>query len=719
MAFRFIDDEVYSNKQSISPMKGKFKFVEEETPVQEKNPKRSNLEKGLRTAAQFGLGGLEATPVGMVYEAAVSPLSNKSSQTVKYKENVMEDIERLQEQKQTGVWDEQDESLLNNLIEQIKNPEKLEQHVKTTDDLSIRGLASKVSGQDLEPEGVLEKAAHWTGFIKNPSNIKNLASIGLKPKEVMKAILPTAGEGIRGLSAGTALQMAEDGDFGPLGTLGAAVVGDLVGHTVSKAGKAAAKLVTQPKKALADAAASFTNKEKQELQKQIIKDFKDSGLQADLGTITDNNLIRWTQSRLAQSGFTGEALKEFRDQTTNQIKEEYKQIANELGESRFATNHEAGEVAKNGMKSIRDADLEASRKLYKSADKSLKERAFVDSRRLDSSIKTLEKKLKPGGLKSAEQSAVLNALDKLKQGLYDSEGGLLYADVRDLMNNKIALNDIINYEVQGGAKNLLKGLVHDIDRAIISHGKENASFAKNYINANKKFSEHAKTFRNKTVDQMLRSEDPASLLNKMNSIQGIRSMGKILDKSPQGKKIFEDMKRLKLDQIVGNNLVDSTTQQVKLGTFSKLLEKGKNRDLIKEILKPQDFKRLEKLQKNAGKLAQSAQEFYNASKSGVVAADAAILAQGMKGIASILMGNPWTIMKVAGTILAGKKLSKLLADPEFLKLVEDVILKHEKGAKDSFVMSAEKLRPYFLEALNSESIHPKDSDELQNSKPHR
>lgn len=666
-------------------------------------PKKSLAEKSARIGAQLGLGVIEGSPAGIAYDVGVAPASSRGLYTFNELQRMGEDIEWLAEKnvgKSVEDWPEKDQELYNSLTERIQNPKKVSEEYENAPDLSIRGIASSVTGQDLHPEGILEKAAHWTGFIKNPKNIGELGKIGLKPKDLVKAIVPTGTDTLRGLSAGTALQMAEEGNLGPIGTMAAAIAGDLIGGGASAAMKGTKELVTKPKETLARVAASFTPKDKVNLQKEIIKEFRDSGIQADVGTLTDSNLLKWTQSRLAQSGLTGKALDEFKHELTGQIKEQYHSLAESLGEARFATNHEAGEVAKTWMKSIRDSDLGEVRKLYESANKSLKEGAAADSRKLASAINKLEKNLKPGQLKSNEQTSVLSALEKLKRDIYDSEGNLLYGKVKDLMNNKIAINDIINYEVQGGAKQLLKGIVSEIDRAIVSHGKENSKFSKSFVEANKRFSQHAKTFRNKMADQMLRAEDPSQIINKMNSVQGIRSIEKILSKNPAGAEIFDSLKRLKLDKVIGDNLVDSTSQQVKLGTFSKLLEKGKNKEIVKEILGQQPFKRLERLQKNAGRLADAAQKFYNASKSGVVAADAAVLAKGLGDIAAVLAGNPWPLLKTTTGILASRKLSNLLADPTFLKLVEDVILASEKGGQQELFNSIELLRPYLASYID-------------------
>ncbi len=665
---------------------------------------RSYLEKGGRVGAQYALGAAENAL--LPYEVSVTPLKSKEAQNASYRETIGEDLERLLEKKASGHWDDQDQKLYDSLAEQIKDPSKSEKFVNTAH-LGVRDISEKVTGLDLQPEGVLEKAANWIGFLKDPKKISQVLKLGVQPKELIKAISPSGTEVLRGLGAGTALQMAEDGQFGPIGTMAAMIVGDLAGAGAAGAAKGSAKIIFQPKKTLAEVAAKFTPKDKIDLQKDIIKGFKDSGIQADLGTLTDSNLIRWIQARLSQSGLTGKSLEEFKTTLTNEIKEEYKAIADSVGELKHSTSHEAGEVLRESLKSHRESDLRETRKFYSEANNALKKDSHVLSERLGNAIKNLQEELKPGAIKSSEQKVVLDAVNRLKYDVFDSSGKLMGAKVKDLMNNKIALNDIINYEVQGGSKQLLKNLVAELDRAIISHGKENPTFAKNYINANKRFSEHAKTFRNKDINKMLFESDPSKLMNKMDTIQGIKSIEKALNKSIEGKELFENLKRLKLERAIGDNLIDSSTQQAKLGTFSKLLDKGKNKELFKELLPKDAYKRLEKLQSNSGKLADSYDKFYNASKSGVVAADAAIIFKVLADVGHLLYGNPWPLLKSGGAVLSARQLSKLMADPEFLKLAEEAILSSEKSSSKGLLNNKdmmkhlEKLKPYILPLVKS------------------
>jgi hypothetical protein len=187
---REAEEEGYSSEDISS-------FLSTYTPSKkEKKPKRSTLEKGARVAAQYGIGAAESAL--LPYEVAVAPLSSKDAQNAAYRETLSEDLERLMDQKQSGDWDDQDENLLQSIIEQIKDPRKSEEFAQTAN-IGVRGLAEKASGVDLKPEGALEKAASWAGFIKDPKKITELAKSGISSKELIKAVSPTGKEAMRDL----------------------------------------------------------------------------------------------------------------------------------------------------------------------------------------------------------------------------------------------------------------------------------------------------------------------------------------------------------------------------------------------------------------------------------------------------------------------------------------------------------------------------------------
>ena len=353
-------------------------FVEEAATKSEKE-ERTPFAKAARLGAQYGIGRLEGTPSGIVYDLAVAPLSSKEAQLVPYRESVFEDIERLEEQKLAGVWDKKDQELYDHLIEQAKDVEKSQEFVQTSPDLSIRGLASQITGVNLHPEGVYEKAASWAGFIKDPRKMKDLFAIGLTPKGLTKALVPYPNEIFRGLGAGTALQLAEDGQFGPLGTIAAAVFGDILGH----APKAIGKTLLNPKQAIAETVNFLTmNNTKRLVATQLAQDFADSGLKIDAGTLTQSPLVQMMQARLSQSGLTGNALDNFRKELSGQVIKEYQSILGDLGEITFENSHQASEAIKNALK-VEEVALNTPKESLKQQGKespSLQGRVAIEER---------------------------------------------------------------------------------------------------------------------------------------------------------------------------------------------------------------------------------------------------------------------------------------------------------------------------------------------------
>jgi hypothetical protein len=701
----YTDDEINSfiskqhpNFDFKSALQAGYTSEEINNFLNEQKPKDSILKQTVkktgRLGTQYALGAAESA--ALPFELATIPESSKYKQLINYRENLFSDIENLQQQKSLGNWNDEDESFLQNLIEQAKNPELSEKYLQT-EPLGIQQITEKITGLNLHPKGLVEKTARWTSFIKNP---KNIFQSGLKLKDVIKTIAPSGKESLRGLGAGAALQLAEEGDYGPIGTMTAAVIGDVLGGGIKEIGKSALNIAKQPKKSLAELAAQFTKKDKLAVQKNLIQTFRQHGIQADLGTITDNNVIKAMQARIAQSGLTGDALDKFKQNLSDKIISQYKQIADTLGQNRFSSGFEAGSSMQETIKKLRDIDLNEARQYYTQARSLAKKpNALVDASNTIQAIDNLEKNLKPGSFKSTEQKSVLNILEDLKNDVMVA-GQPKLARVEDLINNKIALNDVINYEIQGGAKQLLKGLVKELDKSILRYGKQDPQFAKSYVNANVKFSDHAKTFRNKRINQILMSQDASNLMSKMNTTQGIKDIEKSLSVTAEGKKLFGDLKRFKLDEIVGKTLEDSLTKQVKYGSFASLTNKAKNMEMFKALLSPAAANRLTKLSNLTGKVADTMQKFYNASKTASTSIDAAFLVKAFSDFMNLLSGNPWPLTKSAGVFGSVRIFSKLLTDEKFLKLVEDAIITGQTNNYKKLLPIMEELQSAFQASLN-------------------
>ena len=203
--------------------------------------------------------------------------------------------------------------------------------------------------------------------------------------------------------------------------------------------------------------------------------------------------------------------------------------------------------AKEQLEIGRKADLNAARDIYQEVD-TLAEapEAVVYPDRLYSAVEKLEKRLAPGGVKSSEQKAVLKVLEDIKKDILE-EGRIKPARIRALMNNKFAINDIIDYETQGGAKQLLKGLNKEIDKTIQQYGRQSPEFLEKWNAANKRFAQHSRTFRNKNINDILKSQEPTTILNRMNTGEGINRIKKALSVTPEGERYFRQLARRKFE----------------------------------------------------------------------------------------------------------------------------------------------------------------------------
>lgn len=661
--------------------------------------------KSINKLARLGSQGMIGTiqQLALPYDIAVTAskyLAEKATPTL-LRENIFGEIEDLAMKKQKGEWSEDDKKQMDFYTDLIKDPDKMQQfipkEVPSFDTASLIEKGAEKLGVDLRPQGLEEMALRWIGFIKDPTKSQELMKNGMNPenaKNILKELVPKPMEAIRGISAASALQYAAEAELGPIGTMAMLVLGDITPQAIGAIGKGLTAFAIEPKqmtkRAIAKTAASLTPKDKIGMQQAIINDFQDAGLHADLGTITGSNLIKWLQTTLSHSSLTGSALEEFKNQLTNNILKEYKKITSKLGDSTFESKFEAGSALKEAVKTARDADLEISRGLYKEVRNDFGE-TEIPTISLVSKVNELEEALTPGSLKSSEQKSVLNVIQDIKNDIVTPEGTPRSATLDALINDKIALNDIIDYEVQGGTKQHLKGLAKEIDNVIESISKENSELASKWKQANQKFSEHAKTFRGKTINDILKGQDVGQLLNKMNTEHGINEIRKALSKSPEGKELFNKLSLFKLEEIIGKNMVDGLTNQIKFGTFANLLSKGQNRAIIKNLLGEESFKSLENLQKASGRIAEANQKFMNTSKTAYQLADVAVTAKFLKDFGAMFRGDPWPIVKDIGEVLGFRQLAKFITDPEVLSMVEDMIIESESGNTKSLVKIGLKL----------------------------
>jgi len=850
---------------------------EETKPIE-----KTVTQKAGRLATQAGLGYLSNR--FLPYEMATLPIGSESFQKQDYLQQVGNEIEDLLTQKSFGNWTVKDEENLQNLYSQIKNPESVTPYLKTAD-ISIRGLAEKATGFDLHPEGFLEKAANWYGFIKNPEkSAKELYNLGLKPKELVKAIMPTATETGRSVGAASLYELAEQGKFGPLGTLGAIIAGDIIGAGTGY-------FIKNPKKALAESVDFITGaNSKKTITNEFIDLANDAGIQLDAGSITNSPFIQMIQARLVQSGLTGEALKNARKDLSQQVINKLKGILDNVGELRFENNFQAAEAIKEMLKTeenflFRFADpnqparsLEGRVTAQERPDyqnnllNQISQNEFPNSYQAGETLKTVANDIKTpiketiennwnrfnqrveilpvspqtelanqisrfiennrGSLllgESAAEARVLNAAQELLNSMR-TEGGEIGVSMRNLILTKRTLQDVADYEFGGSNfQSNYKGLVAQINQAIERTLQELApELREQYELLNAEYSAYKDTFENKNIIELFepKNENYNAILNKfvtnpdalrsledmfiltprgqevlrqvkrdaaeriisnpnisarelrnlaqtlgpefeepfqqflierqfaienprpiaqrqqplgietrianpkqqpeltgqtrtikeadvqvrkklfnflkdkssdqimkmMDSVENIRKLKRTLSLTPEGEKLFKELARYKLEELITKNIQNSVTEQIKLGKFSNLLSSSESQAIVKELVGKEAFDSLMRLQKVSGKLVESANKFFNASQSGTVATDVAMVSTAITGL---LTGNMFLAGSVAGGVAGMRMLTNLLADPVFLKNLE----KASKTTKmDKLKIIFEEMKPSIAKA---------------------
>lgn len=861
---------------------------------EESKPKeRSTLEKGGRLAAQFGTGLIQAATPVLLSDIANIGTGSKGEAFQYRLEDLSDEYETLLDQKTFGDWTEKDEKRLAEVSDLITNRHKLLPTVeKGRINFDSQSLIEKATGLDLHPEGILEKGARFIGYLKNPLKLgAELKNIGTSASELVKSLVPGT-KTFRALGAGTALEYAEEGQFGPVGTIAAAIVGDIIGHTPTTALNA----VRNPKQTL-DNAKQFAantvnfltrNNSKKEWIGQLVKDANELGLDIDAGTLTDSNLVKMLQARAAQSGLTGEALQNFKEQSSGQVVKKYKELADQLGELTFENNSQASEAINNALKTTQ-TDVPVFKEINRPA-RSLEgridvqqqpayERQFLDDisptefhtdQQAAQALKAaaedtkapIKKEFNERFTNFREKTADIEGpqavlVSDLENFVQDNRGSLLLgqstAEARvvraaedllervnpgnsyrsvslsDLIKTKQTLADVADYEFGGSNFNSkFKKIVSDLDTAIErTLQRASPQLLEEYANLNQEYSQFKQTFENKNVlplferrnnnynsiynkivknpDAMaaveemlsvnpqnrllmngvkrdfaerqlskreitdrdyrniaevlgqefngdlaeyiqnrrtasenptirpgqrlgvdvpfnrsqgssltgrvseselhkkrvlakfLKGKDPDQVLRIMDSVEGIERVERVLNQTPEGKELYQELKRFKIEKMIGDKMKHELTDQLKSGVFSSLLESRKNRQIAKKLLGDQAYNQLRKLQKINDTLMKSQSRFINASQSGVTMADVSVIVTGLIGL---FTGNPFMFLGSIGGVVSARTFSNLIADPKFLNYLEKAATAPNQSV---FMKYLKKMEPSIQQAIQAET----------------
>lgn len=582
----------------------------------------------------------------------------------------------------------------------------------------IRKGVEHYTGKDISPQDITEHALDFYGLV-NPSGAQKIVKAVTSKKvakEIYKALAPK--KMVSSVAVGMAMQKSAEEEWGPWGTMAMMAVADLGTRGALSAPGAILKIgkSISSKRALAKLVAKTVSKNSLELKQELIKKFEAAGITPDVGTVTGNRMVQAFQSILAQSSLSGKALEEFSLKIKNQFLSQYENIANSLGEGIYNSKFEAGTLLKETLKKSEELDKTFHSAFYEEA-KTVAKNSVVDAESIWKEATRLEKELSQGSVKSADQKLVLKRLKEIKK---DINPETFEAKASSLIGSKRGIQDVINFEVQGTPRKLLNNIVDRIDHSIIK-GK-NKRLGKVYAKANQRFKEHIGIFREKPIKYIFSNKNPEKILDTMSDAHNIRKIREALSLTKEGKKIFDKLAKFKMEEMIGQGMVNELTQQLNYGKFGNSILKNKNKAILKELLPEKTFSRLERLAELSNELANTRNKFLNASQSGRYLGDIALVTNIFYGIGSLFTLNPFPLASSLGIVGGGRRLARLLADEEFLKSFNEAIISRSKNPavlqrqSRKIINAVNKVDPKLI-AILSRGQRKKREEEERASKP--
>lgn len=499
--------------------------------------------------------------------------------------------------------------------------------------------------------------------------------------------------------------VGREAGVGPMGELGLALLGTIAtGSAVNlaKAAPAVAKNLATDFRATVGrgvAKVPFLKVTSKQLRNDVIAAAKAEGVELPLSAITDNEILRFLETQLAESSIAGGAIDKAREKLAKQYVSSVNRTFKEISKTASLDKAAAGAELKGALVDAEKLGAAKNRANYDLAESLIPQGDVTKApnvvSKIDSLINRLEKTVKP----SKEEASTLKYLKGLKDEFFvpvqkegvqllDARGNPLTRKAaaavqkelpaQNLVGLRRSLNDEIDFVAQGGSKKLLRSLPGELEKDIEAYGKRNAEFLDAERIARAEFKEYAETFRNREIKNALRNETPEDLLNLGSKQSNIRKVEKALDflGKEQGNAKFNQFRRAKVEDLIKDKIISPKDSQVSFRKASNMLNDTNKAAILKELAGPEGFKRLQNLQKIADGIVQGAEKFANPSRSGAKVADIAAYVYAVKSAAqSVSTGNPLPLVKAGFTVYAPKLMADMITDRAFIEQLIDAARK--------------------------------------------
>lgn len=585
----------------------------------------------------------------------------------------------------------------------------------------FKGAFDKVYGKDLTPTDTTGEIIQGAGEFFSPipgTGWAKAAKAGIAPLAKLAGKEATKAAGASGLIHGTTGIGDEGSVTRGVTDFGKAIVGSKVGANPLKTSKGLLSSLLHPietsKNLLAKGASKFIKPDK-----EFLESAKKHEIDVPFNVGANSKTANFTANNWLKSMFTSKKYKDSLEKADASVVGAVKRSIDSLGDANLKPNEASAEY-RNFLKTEEKQVKAQSDKLYDIARKSLKDTdGVMPSHTLKSLNSEPVKELLDTISPSSAQKKVIERIKEIQEGLSSSnelpksflqryEGNSKFkdavaakfkgsdtTDVGKLISLRSSLMQTLKYDHDiRGAEGFLSRIVKDLDKDISS--VKNPEFLAKYRGANAFFKQNiADRFRESLAKGVMSNKAPQEAFNLMNSVDNVNLLGKIAGETPQGKDIFNSLKKAKAKQMLESAIQgDFDNGSIRGNALSKIFQKGEKRqELLEALLGKKEYNNLAEIAKISEQFAKDGRELLNTSGTAHVLSDmnaAKNIAAEVSKTMAYMFGSAGAGYKAGGlpgaigAVGAPYVVSRLLADEKFVNLARQYALarqaKNEKLA---------------------------------------
>ena len=414
--------------------------------------------------------------------------------------------------------------------------------------------------------------------------------------------------------------------------------------------------------------------------------------------------VHGVEKMLRESSLSGRHLENQLANVETKTRTAFNEVANQISHRQSLL---PGVLAEEAITQLRNVEENANRaytNMYTEAERLLPANAVAEQgigRTILNHVDDLIARVGRGAGTPAKD-AIRNRLIRLSNDWRQrfSNGSI---PIRELIELKKDLNQIIKYEVRGGADKLLNPLINMSRNAVQRYGRGNQPFAFRFNEAERMFGESARNFRkNNAVSSLLDTQNPQTIIQKMKNVRTYREIRKLFNRTPEGKQAFSDLSRYLLEDIIGSKLLNKEGK-MSWGNSSGILRDPKTSEIVLEIVGTKNFNKLRDIQRFTIGIEEGLRKFANSSGSATKSFDIALILGTIgKGMAQIMHGNFIQGAKNMGLVLAPGKMAKLISDPRFVEAMADVARAGRGTDPNLFFQAGERALRFAIPAITED-----------------